>query len=78
MTGISPPVGPTSGGTWVLISGTNLTDGTAVDFGSTPAADIFPVYFGTPGAQPPGPHSRGHGGQRRRDRGRRNFNDVAG
>ena len=51
ITGIGPAAGPTAGGTWVLISGTNLAGATAVDFGSTPAAAIFPMYFGAAGTQ---------------------------
>jgi hypothetical protein len=37
VTELQPIAGPTSGGTSVTITGTNLTGATAVDFGSTPA-----------------------------------------
>ena len=40
VTGISPPSGPTAGGTSVTISGTNLTGATAVSFGSTAATNV--------------------------------------
>jgi hypothetical protein len=38
VTSVSPRSGPVTGGTEVAITGTNLSDVTAVDFGSTPAA----------------------------------------
>ena len=37
VTGIAPTAGPSSGGTSVVITGTNLGSATAVDFGSSPA-----------------------------------------
>ena len=37
VTGVSPALGPVAGGTSVVISGTDLSSATAVDFGSTPA-----------------------------------------
>ncbi|MGD0381748.1 MAG: IPT/TIG domain-containing protein, partial [Acidimicrobiales bacterium] len=37
VTSVSPSSGPTSGGTSVIITGTNFTGASAVDFGSTPA-----------------------------------------
>ncbi len=46
VTAISPASGPTSGGTTVVITGTNLTGATAVTFGGT-AATSFTVYSGT-------------------------------
>jgi hypothetical protein len=41
VTSISPPAGPTSGGTQVTITGTNFTGATAVNFGSTAAASFI-------------------------------------
>ncbi len=41
VTGISPSSGPTAGGTAVAITGTDLSDVTAVDFGTTPATSFF-------------------------------------
>jgi hypothetical protein len=38
VTGIAPTSGPAGGGTTVIITGTNLTGETAVDFGTSPAA----------------------------------------
>jgi autotransporter-associated beta strand protein len=38
VTVVTPTWGPTTGGTWVTITGTNLANATAVDFGGTPAA----------------------------------------
>lgn len=46
ISGIFPSLGPTSGGTTVTITGTNLTTATAVKFGSTNAAD-FTVHSDT-------------------------------
>jgi len=43
VTGISPASGPTSGGTGVTITGTNLTGATAVRFGSSAATNIIVV-----------------------------------
>jgi hypothetical protein len=40
VSGISPNSGPISGGTTVTISGTNLDNATAVNFGNTPVTDI--------------------------------------
>jgi subtilase family serine protease len=40
VTAISPTTGPAAGGTFVTITGTNLTGATAVDFGSTPATNV--------------------------------------
>jgi hypothetical protein len=40
---VSPTSGPTTGGTQVTITGTNLSGATAVDFGSTPAASFTAV-----------------------------------
>jgi uncharacterized protein YhjY with autotransporter beta-barrel domain len=40
ITGISPYIGPDTGGTTVTITGTNLTGATAVVFGGTPAASF--------------------------------------
>ena len=40
VTGISPVIGPATGGTSVTISGDGLTAATAVDFGSTPATSF--------------------------------------
>ena len=37
---IGPPSGPTAGGTFVTIEGTNFTDATEVDFGTTPATNV--------------------------------------
>ncbi|NLS01651.1 IPTL-CTERM sorting domain-containing protein, partial [Rhizobium sp. P38BS-XIX] len=37
---IIPTAGPTSGGTTVMLTGTNFTDATAVTFGATPAASF--------------------------------------
>jgi CSLREA domain-containing protein len=39
VTAISPNIGPATGGTVVIITGTNFTGATAVDFGSISAAD---------------------------------------
>ncbi|EQD52006.1 Cell surface receptor IPT/TIG domain protein, partial [mine drainage metagenome] len=55
---ISPSSGPASGGTAVVITGTNLTGATAVYFGTTKAADVkvvssTQVTANTP-AGPPG------------------------
>jgi hypothetical protein len=41
VTGITPTSGPTAGGTAVAITGTDLSDVTAVDFGTTPATSFF-------------------------------------
>jgi hypothetical protein len=38
VTGVSPKIGPTAGGTTVSIAGVNFTEVSAVKFGSTPAA----------------------------------------
>ncbi len=43
LTSISPSSGPTSGGTTVTITGTNLTGATAVDFGTVGAASFTVV-----------------------------------
>ncbi len=43
VTGISPANGSTAGGTTVTITGTNLTGGMIVDFGSTPATNVTVV-----------------------------------
>lgn len=40
VTGLVPNFGPTTGGTVVVISGTNFTNVTAVNFGGTPAASF--------------------------------------
>ncbi|MEU2121018.1 IPT/TIG domain-containing protein [Nocardia niwae] len=40
LTAVVPNVGPVSGGTTVVITGTNLTGATAVDFGGTPATSF--------------------------------------
>jgi IPT/TIG domain len=40
VTGVSPPAGPASGGTSVVITGTYFTDATAVNFGATPATSF--------------------------------------
>jgi large repetitive protein len=40
VSGISPSAGPTSGGTTVTITGTNLTSATVVDFGATAATGV--------------------------------------
>src|SRR5262249_19063379 len=40
VTGLSPTSGPTSGGTSVTITGTNLSGATAVLFGTTPAGSF--------------------------------------
>ena len=37
MTGVDPNTGPADGGTWVTISGTNLSGATEVDFGGVAA-----------------------------------------
>jgi hypothetical protein len=41
VTSISPPSGPLAGGTFVTIIGTNLTNVTAIDFGTTPVSGGF-------------------------------------
>ena len=41
VTGVSPPAGPTTGGTLVTITGTNLADAMAVEFGSTPVTGFL-------------------------------------
>ncbi|WP_181725085.1 IPT/TIG domain-containing protein [Nocardia gipuzkoensis] len=41
--GVSPSQGPTSGGTTVTLTGTNLTNATAVTFGATPATSFTVV-----------------------------------
>jgi hypothetical protein len=41
--GISPASGPTSGGQWVTVRGTNLSGATAVDFGGVPASRVNAV-----------------------------------
>ncbi|NEX95015.1 IPT/TIG domain-containing protein, partial [Caulobacter sp. 17J65-9] len=46
VTGITPPVGPRSGGSTVTLTGTNLSGATAVTFGGT-AASGFTVVSGT-------------------------------
>ena len=40
VTSLSPTSGSAAGGTLVTITGTNFTDATAVEFGSTPATDL--------------------------------------
>ena len=40
VSGISPASGPTSGGQWVAVRGTNLSGATAVDFGRLPAPRV--------------------------------------
>jgi len=40
VTGVSPNVGPSVGGTSVTVTGTSLTGATAVDFGSTPGTNV--------------------------------------
>jgi IPT/TIG domain len=40
VTGVSPETGPSAGGSAVTITGNDLTEATAVDFGSTPATSI--------------------------------------
>ncbi len=40
VTGLSPSSGPSNGGNTVTVSGTGLDGATAVDFGTTPAADL--------------------------------------
>ena len=47
VSGLDPPTGPASGGTTVVISGTNLSGVTAVDFGRTPASSFDVVSAGT-------------------------------
>ena len=41
VTGISPTGGPASGGSSVMITGTSFIGATAVDFGTTPATEVF-------------------------------------
>jgi len=41
VTGISPAGGPASGGSSIMITGTSFTGATAVDFGTTPATEVF-------------------------------------
>jgi len=43
LTGLSPPVGPTTGGTPVAITGTDIQKGATVVFGNVPAAKINSV-----------------------------------
>lgn len=43
VTGVSPDSGPQSGGTTVTITGTDLSDATAVEFGTSPAASFTVV-----------------------------------
>jgi hypothetical protein len=43
VTGVSPASGSTSGGTSVMITGTDLTGASAVLFGTTPAASFAPI-----------------------------------
>jgi len=45
--GLQPTTGPTGGGTSVVISGTNLSGATAVDFGRTPASSFDVVSAGS-------------------------------
>ena len=52
VTGVNPTAGPTSAGTSVTITGTNLTGATAVDFGITAATNVTVV---TPRRSPPPP-----------------------
>jgi len=40
VTGVSPNVGPSAGGTSVTVTGTDLTGASAVDFGNTPGTNV--------------------------------------
>jgi hypothetical protein len=47
VSGVSPSTGPSTGGTSVTVTGTNLTGATAVDFGTTPGSSIVVNGGGT-------------------------------
>ncbi|MET8180626.1 IPT/TIG domain-containing protein [Streptomyces sp. NPDC005336] len=59
---ITPVVGPTTGGTLYLITGTNLTGVTSVTFGGSPSAilTINPAGTGLVGITPAGPPAGGN------------------
>ena len=53
VTGLSPSVGPTAGGTAVTVTGTGLAGATAVDFGSSPAATFSCTETACSATSPP-------------------------
>ena len=59
VTGMSPTVGPLAGGTLVTITGTNLANATAVDFGTTAATSVTVVSHPDHAGQPGGHRRRG-------------------
>jgi hypothetical protein len=59
VSGISPASGPTSGGQWVTVRGTNLSGATAVDFGRLPAPRVNAISATELSALTPA-HPAGH------------------
>jgi hypothetical protein len=60
ITGVSPPSGPTAGGTSVTLTGTNFVNGGVVTFGGVAGTVVGPVFttqltVSTPVSQPAGP-----------------------
>jgi len=54
VTQVSPDAGPQSGGTLATVTGTNLADATAVDFGVNPGTDLYCTDTSCTVTAPPG------------------------